>query len=133
MSSISSISRTRNARGAFSFGGGIKVTSGMSVVDDFSRLNLVTPAGKTATITLKQPVAVEGDFAQMQDITKGAGVQKAMNVLGGLAAMRGLGGMKFGKAKTFTFTARPGVYEQGAIKAASLTNTKLIEELAALR
>ncbi|MEO6215901.1 MAG: hypothetical protein ABIO86_07710 [Sphingomonas sp.] len=119
--------------GAFSFGGGIKVTSGMSVVDDFSKLNLVTPEGKTATITLKQPVAVEGDFAQMQDTTKGAGVQKAMNILGGFAAMRGMGGMKFGKAKTFTFTARPGIYEQGAIKAATLANARLVDQLAALR
>ena len=79
---------------------GIKVTSGMSVVDDFSKLNLGTPEGKTATITLRQPVAVEGDFAEMQDTTKGAGVQKAMNILGGFAAMRGMGGMKFGKTKT---------------------------------
>ncbi len=59
--------------GAFSFGGGLNVNSGMSVVDDYSKLNLVNAAGKTATITFKQPVAVEGDFATMEDTTKGAG------------------------------------------------------------
>lgn len=118
--------------GAFSFGG-IKVTSGMSVVDDYSKLNLITPSGKTATITLKQPVAVEGDFADMADTTKGAGVQKAMNIAGGLLAMKGFGGLKFGKTKTLTFTAKPGVYEEGAIKAASLANTRLVEQLTALR
>ncbi|MEO9133118.1 MAG: hypothetical protein ABI240_18170 [Sphingomonas sp.] len=78
-------------------------------------------------------LVVDGDFAEMQDTTKGAGIQKAMNVLGGFAAMRGMGGMKVGKAKTFTVTARPGVYEEGATKAASLTNTRLIEQRAALR
>jgi len=119
--------------GAFSFGGGITVTSGMSVVDDYSKLNLVSPSGRMATITLKQPVAVEGDFAEMKDQTKGGGVQKAMNIMGGLMAARGFGGMKFGKTKTFTFTAKPGIYEQGAIKAATLANARLIERLASLR
>ena len=119
--------------GAFSFGGGITITSGMSVVDDYSRMSVVGPTGKTATITLKQPVAVEGDFAQMNDATKDAGFQKAANILGGLAAAGGMGGMRFGKSKTFVFTARPGVYEQGAIKAASLANTRLADQLAALK
>ncbi|MBY0520418.1 MAG: hypothetical protein K2P79_08345 [Sphingomonas sp.] len=118
--------------GAFSFGG-ITVTSGMSVVNDYSRMSIVGPGGKTATITLKQPVAVEGDFAQMNDATRDAGLQKAANIMGGLAAVGGLGGMRFGKSKTFTFTARPGIYEQGAIKAASLANTRLADQLAALK
>ena len=119
--------------GAFSFGGGITITSGMSIVDDYSKMNVVGPTGKMATITLKQSVAVEGDFAEMTDSTKGAGVQKAANILGGLAAVGGFGGMKFGKSKTFTFTAKPGVYEQGAVKAATLANTRLVEQLVVLR
>ena len=118
--------------GAFSFGGGLNVNSGMSVVDDYSKLNLVNTAGKTATIIFKEPVAVEGDFAAMEDTTKGGGVQKAANILGGLAAAKGFGGLKFGKTKTFTFTAKPD-YEQGAIKAATLANTRLVEQLAALK
>ncbi len=117
--------------GAFSFGG-LNVNSGMSVVDDYSKMNLVNAAGKVATITFKEPVAVEGDFAAMEDTTKGAGVQKAANILGGLAAARGFGGLKFGKTKTFTFTAKPD-YEQGAIKAATLANTRLVDQLAALK
>lgn len=119
--------------GAFSFAGGLNVNSGMSVVDDYSKLNLVNIQGKTATITLKQPVAVEGDFAAMQDATKDGGVQKAANIFGGLAAAGGLGGMKFGKSKTFKFSAKPGIYEEGAIKAATLTNARLVDELAALK
>ena len=42
-------------------------------------------------------------------------------------------GMMFGKVRKYTFTAKPGVYEEGAIKAASLANTRLAEQLAALR
>ena len=60
-------------------------------------------------------------------------MQKAANIMGGLAAAGGLGGMRFGKSKTFAFTARPGIYEEGAIKAATLANTRLVDQLAALR
>lgn len=117
--------------GAFSFGGWT-VNSGMSVVDDYSKLSLISPAGKTATLTINQPVAVEGDFAARQDATKDAGVQKAANILGGLAAVGGMGGMRFGKSKTFTFTAKEA-YSAGATKAASLANTRLVDQLASLR
>lgn len=124
--------------GAFSFGG-LQVNSGVAVVDDYSKLNIVTPSGRMATITINQPVAVEGDFAQKQDVTKGAGVQKAANVAGGvlgglgrLGGFGGFGGMKFGNSKTFTFTARPD-YQAGATKAATIANARLLDQLAALR
>ncbi len=124
--------------GSFSFGG-LQVNASVAVVEDYSKLSIVTPAGKTAAITIGQPVAVEGDFATKQDTTKGAGFQKAANIAGGLLSglgslggMGGLGGMKFGNSKTFTFTARPD-YSLGAIKAATLANTRLIDEMAALR
>ncbi|MEO5640339.1 MAG: hypothetical protein ABIQ98_01070, partial [Sphingomicrobium sp.] len=81
--------------GAFSFGG-LQVNSGVAVIDDYSKLTLVAPTGKVATITINQPVAVEGDFAAKQDVTKGAGVQKAANiasgVMGGLGRLGGFGG-----------------------------------------
>ena len=120
--------------GAFSFGG-INVNSGLSVTADYSKLNLITPAGKQTTITIKDPVAVEGDFVAMADSTGGANkaLQTAGNVLGGVAAAFGAPGMMFGKSRTFTFTAKPGPYEQGAIKAATLANARLIDQLAALR
>lgn len=117
--------------GAWSMGS-IVVNSGMAVVDDYSKLKLVTPSGKVTTITVKQAVAVEGDFATRQDTTKDAGLQTAANVAGAAAAVFGFGGMKFGKSKTFTFTANPG-YVAGAIKAATLANTRLLDQLAALR
>ena len=118
--------------GAFSFGG-ITVNSTMSVVGNYSKASVVTAEGKVATLTLKEPVAVAGDFVTMEDTTKGAGVQQAANIMGGLLAARGIGGFKFGKTKTYTCTAKPGLYEQGATKAATLANERVIGQLAALR
>lgn len=117
--------------GAFSFGGGIAVNSGMAVVDDYSRLSVVLPKGQT-TLTVDQAVAVEGDFADRADTTKGGGAQKAANIAGGVAAAFGMGGFKFGKNKTFTFTAKPA-FQEGATKAATLTNARMADQLAALR
>lgn len=118
--------------GAFSFGG-VKVTSGMSVAGDFSKLSLVAPTGKLVTIVLNDPIAVEGDFATKADETRDKGLQTAGNILGGLAAVGGLGGMRFGKSRTYAFTAKPEAYQQGATKAATLANTRLTEALAGLR
>lgn len=116
--------------GAFSFGG-LEVNSGMSVVGDYSRATVITPDYKMATLTMQVPVAVEGDFATKADETKDGALQSAANVAGGVAAAFGVGGLAFGKSKTFSFTAKPA-YQEGAIKAASLANTVFTDELAAL-
>ena len=120
--------------GAFSFGG-LKVNSGLSVVAEYSRLNIVTPAGKTATVLVKQPVAVEGEFIDMADATGGGdkAMQSAANVAGGVLAALGGPGMMMGKTRKYTFTAKPGAYEEGAAKAASLTSTRIVDQLASLR
>ena len=117
--------------GISSLGGGIKISSGMSISGQFSRMSVVSPTGKISTIKLKDPVAVSGDFADMEDTTKGGGVQKAANILGGFAAIGGFGGMKFGKSKTYTFTAKPGLYEESATRAATLANTRMVDQLVA--
>lgn len=114
--------------GAFSFAG-VRVNSGVSVVGDYSKLNLIAPSGKQATILMKQPVAVEGDFATIADST--GGVNKAMDVAGNVIGI--LGGVKTGKTRKYTFTAKPGAYEEGATKAATLANARLVDQLAALR
>jgi hypothetical protein len=117
--------------GAFSFGG-LQVNSGMSVTDDYSRVSLTSPTGKVASIVVNQPIAVEGDFASRADTTGDKGLQTAANVAGGVAAAFGLGGMRFGKSRTFTFTAKES-YRDGAIKAASLANGRILDQIAALR
>ena len=120
--------------GAFSFGG-IQVNSGLSVAADYSRLTMLSPTGKFTVLTVNQPVAVEGEFVEKADTT-GAGskaMETAANVAGGALAVMGLGGMRFGKTRKFEFTAKPGNYENGAAKAASLASERLVAQLAALR
>ncbi|MDZ3831159.1 MAG: hypothetical protein U0S50_04995 [Sphingopyxis sp.] len=121
--------------GFFSFGGGINVNSGLSVAADFSRMTLIAPSGKQAVITMTAPVGVEGEFIEKSDASTGTekAVQSTANVAGGLAAAAGIGLPRFGKTRKFQFTAKPGNYEEGAAKAASLASELLIGRLGALR
>ncbi len=118
--------------GAFSMKG-VTVTSGLSVAANSSRLTLINADGKLAHLVLSELVAVEGDFATMEDATKDKAAQSALNVLGGLAAVGGMGGMKFGKSRTYAFTVNPRAYEAGATKATSLASTRIVEQFGALR
>ena len=120
--------------GAFSFGG-LQVNSALSVSADYSRLTLIAPSGKQAVITVKAPVAVEGEFVEKSDASSGTdkALQSGANVAGGVAAAMGFGGLRFGKTRKFAFTAKPGNYEEGAAKAASLASELLLGRLDALR
>lgn len=120
--------------GAFSFGG-LEVNANLSVSAKFSRMTVMGANGKTTTVTFKSPVSVEGDFIDRNDATSGASktTQAAANVAGGVAAAFGFGGMRFGKTRKFAFTAKPGKYEEGAGKAASLANGQLVDLMATLR
>jgi len=120
--------------GAFSFGG-LQVNSALSVSADYSRMTLIAPSGKQSVITVKAPVAVEGEFVEKQDATRGGdkAMQSTGNVVGGLAAVAGFGGLRFGKTRKFEFTAKPGNYEEGAVKAANLASAMLLARFAALR
>ena len=117
--------------GAFSMAG-VQVNSGMSVTSGFSRVTLIAPSGKSAIVTLNDPAAVEGDFADKADTTKDKGLQSALNVAGGVAAAFGAGTFQFGKSRTFTFTAK-AAYVDGAVKATTLANERIVTQLAALR
>ncbi|MGB3847329.1 MAG: hypothetical protein WA940_15765 [Sphingopyxis sp.] len=120
--------------GAFSFGG-LQVNSALSVSADYSRITLIAPSGKQSVITVKAPVAVEGEFVEKSDASSGTdkALQSGANVAGGVAAVMGFGGLRFGKTRKFAFTAKPGNYEEGAAKAANLASTMLIGRLAPLR
>lgn len=120
--------------GAFSFGG-LQVNSALSVSADYSRMTLIAPSGKQSVITIKAPVAVEGEFVEKNDATSGTdkALQSGANVAGGVAAVMGFGGLRFGKTRTFEFTAKPDNYEEGAAKAASLASELLIGRFGALR
>lgn len=120
--------------GAFSFGG-LKVNANLSVVPTYSRTTVIGANGKSNTITVGRPVAVEGEFIEVADASSGTdkAVQSAANVAGGAAAAIGLGGLRFGKTRKFEFIAKKGVYEEGATKAASLANEKVVGALIAGR
>lgn len=120
--------------GFFSFGG-LQVNSGLSVAADYSRMTLIAPSGKQTVVTVKAPVGVEGDFIEKNDASSGTdkALQSTANVAGGLAAVAGLGGLRFGKTRKFAFAAKPGAYEEGAAKAASLASEMMVARLGALR
>lgn len=120
--------------GAFSFGG-LKVNANLSVSPGYSRMTVFGANGKTATVTLKQQMSVDGDFIEQHDASSGADKtsQAAANVAGGVAAAMGMGGMMFGKTRKFEFAAKPGAYEDGAVKAASLANERLVAALSTAR
>jgi hypothetical protein len=120
--------------GFFSFGG-LQVNSGLSVAADYSRMTLIAPSGKQTVVTVKAPVGVEGDFIEKNDASSGTdkALQSTANVAGGLAAVAGLGGLRFGKTRKFAFTAKPGAYEEGAAKAASLASEMMVARLGAMR
>ncbi|MDE2437746.1 MAG: hypothetical protein KGM49_15940, partial [Sphingomonadales bacterium] len=113
--------------GAFSFGG-IEVNANLSVSARYSRMTLIGATGKTMTVTFQDPVSVDGDFIEKTDASSGSAktTQAAANVAGGVAAAFGFGGMRFGKTRKFAFTAKPGNYEDGAAKAASLANGQVV-------
>jgi hypothetical protein len=120
--------------GSFSLGG-ISVNASLSVSSKFSRMTVLGANGKNSTVTLNQPIAVDGDFIEERDATSKTGktTQAAANIFGGIMAAKGFGGMKFGKTRKFEFTAKPGNYEEGAIKAATLANERLVAQIAAMK
>ena len=75
---------------------------------------------------------VTGEFA-LTDRFGNIVVQAVGNVAGGVAAAFGMGGFGLGKTRKFEFTAKPGNYEQGATKAASLANERVAVQLSAMK
>ena len=116
--------------GAFSFGG-IKVNANLGIVPTYSTLPVIGVTGQQDMLTLGQPITVDGDFIDVTGATSGAdkALQSAANIG---SAVLGIGGM-FGKSRKFNFTAKPGNYEAGATKAASLANGVMIDQLLLLR
>lgn len=120
--------------GAFSLGG-IEVNANLSVVPGYSRMSVFGPNGKTITVTLNQAVSVDGEFIDKRDASSGMAktTQAAANVAGGALAAMGYGGFMFGKTRKFEFDAKPGNYEEGAVKAADLANDVMLGQINALK
>jgi hypothetical protein len=115
--------------GWFRSSSAVKVKGSLALLADQSKLRVIGPDSKFATLALANPVAVGGDFFDKADGMGGG--EKAMNAVGNVIGF--LGGVGTNSSKKFTFTARPGEYVTGAGQATSEANAVLAGRLAQLR
>lgn len=115
--------------GWFRSSSAIKVKGSLALLPDQSKLTVIAPNYKSATLALANPVAVGGDFFEAADTTTGA--QKASQTVANIIGV--LGGVGTNSSKRMTFTARAGAYVPAATQAAADANAVLVERLAALR
>lgn len=107
----------------------VKFEGVLAVAENGSKLTVFTGKNTPSTITLNEPVGIEGDFfAQENGMGDGekvvCGVGKALSVLGGM----GWNGMKKRE-----FHALEGAYPDGAVAATAEANSVLVNQLTALR
>ncbi len=115
--------------GWFRSSSAVKVNGSLALIPDFSKVTVVGADYKTGTLTLKNPVAVGGDFFDKEDTM--SGTEKATNRVANVIGF--LGGVGTNSSKKFSFTARPGAYVAGVTQATGEANTLLAEKLATLR
>ncbi|MGV3478808.1 MAG: hypothetical protein ACO1O3_02585 [Sphingobium sp.] len=107
----------------------VNVKGSLALLPDQSKLTVIGPNYKSATLALADPVAVGGDFFDKRDSMSGG--EKTTNAIGNAIGL--LGGVGTNSSKKFTFTARPGTYVPGAKQAAFDANEVLVGRLASLR
>ena len=115
--------------GWFRSSSAVQVNGSLALIPDYSKVTVVGPDYKTGTLTLKDPVAVGGDFFEKEDTMSGA--EKASNRVANVIGF--LGGVGTNSSKKFTFTARPGAYVLGVGQATGEANGLLAQKLASLR
>jgi hypothetical protein len=115
--------------GWFRSSSAVKVKAGLAVAPGASRLTFYGPSGKVGTVSLEEPVAVGGDFAEVKDTTGGTAktVEAVTNVIGIL------GGIGSNKSRKYSFVATPDRYRAAAMDAMRQANQRLVEQTAALR
>lgn len=107
----------------------VNVDGSLAMMPDYSKLSLIGPNYKTASLALAEPVAVGGDFFEKEDTMSGG--EKASNAVANVIGL--IGGVGTNSSKKFTFTARPGEYAAGVVKLAKEANQVLAQKLASLR
>ena len=107
----------------------VGLTASLAVVETLSTLGTINAKGTTGSIAIAQPVAIPGNFGNMQDTTTRG--QKLDNVAG--AVIGGLFGSGSNTYKHITFAADPSSYRTGAIAATTATNGLVVAELVARR
>lgn len=107
----------------------VQVEGSLAMMPDQSKLTVIGPNYKSGAVALAQPVAVGGDFFEKADAMSGG--EKTSNAIGNAIGL--LGGVGTNSSQKFTFTARPGVYAQGARQLVTEANAVLVGKLAVLR
>lgn len=115
--------------GAFAFSSAVKVNSSIALLPVYSRLTMIAPKYKSASIELKEAVAIGGDFADKTDSTGGGAkaVETVSNVIGFL------GGVGTNVSRKYTFTVRPGAYAPMAAQAIGAANARIVTRLAGMK
>ena len=115
--------------GWFRSSSAVKVKAGLAIAPGASRLTFFAPSGKVGSISLEEPVAVGGDFAEVKDTTGGTAkaVEAVSNVIGIL------GGIGSNKSRKYSFVAAPDRYRTAATDAVKQANRRLVDQTAALR
>ena len=119
---------TKHYGGAFALSSSIKLKAQLAIVGSLSSVTLQGLTGQ-GTMTLAQPIAVEGDFGELVDsTTRGQKIDQALgNVIGILA------GVGTSNRKQFTFTADAPGYRDGAVAASMRANDLFATQLVALK
>jgi hypothetical protein len=115
--------------GWFRSSSAVKVNGSLALIPDYSKVTVVGADYKTGMLTLKDPVAVGGDFFEKEDTM--SGTEKATNRVANVIGF--LGGVGTNSSKKFSFTARPGAYVSGVGQATGEANSAMAQKLAALR
>lgn len=115
--------------GWFRSSSAVSVTGSLAMMPDQSKLSLIGPNYKSATLALAEPVAVGGDFFRKDDAMSGG--EKASNAIGNVIGF--IGGVGTNSSQKFTFTPEPGAYSAGAVRLTTEANSVLVQRLASLR
>lgn len=115
--------------GWFRSSSAVKVKAGLAIAPTTSRLTYHAPSSKIGTVVINQPVAVGGDFAEVRDST--GKTAKTMETIGNVVGF--FGGVGTNTSRKYSFVAQPALYRAAAVEAARQANTRLIDQLTALR
>lgn len=117
--------RAETYGGWFRSSSAVSVGAGLAVVPETSKLFAFAPNGRVVSATLREPVAVGGDYGTFDETSTGAqrAAQIATNVIGVL------GGIGTNSTKRYTMMADPERWTAGVGELATAANARMIQGL----
>ena len=103
----------------------VSVQAGLALTPDMTKVYAYAPNGRVPAFTLREPVAVGGDYGTFGDTTSGASraAETAANVIGIL------GGLGTNRSRRFTFQADPARWREGASELTAAGTERLVQAL----